>query len=120
MNARILGTGLLAATSLTLSGATSVHAHGFAGARFFPATLATDDPFVADEWSFPTIAWLRDADDVATTSYSLDFAKRITRDFALGISADYVHLRPPGGPSVEGFDNLAVSGKYQLFADAPS
>jgi hypothetical protein len=23
--------------------------HGFAGRRFFPATLSTDDPFVADE-----------------------------------------------------------------------
>ena len=30
-------------------------AHGFAGKRFFPATLATDDPFVADELSLPTI-----------------------------------------------------------------
>ena len=30
-------------------------AHGFAGKRFFPATLATEDPFVADELSLPTI-----------------------------------------------------------------
>ena len=29
----------------------TVSAHGFAGKRFFPATLATDDPFVADELS---------------------------------------------------------------------
>jgi hypothetical protein len=28
--------------------------HGFAGSRFFPATLSTDDPFVADELSLPT------------------------------------------------------------------
>ena len=27
------------------------YGHGFAGARFFPATLSTDDPFVADEFS---------------------------------------------------------------------
>ncbi|MBO0696408.1 MAG: hypothetical protein J2P56_09965, partial [Verrucomicrobia bacterium] len=26
-------------------------AHGFAGSRFFPATLSTDDPFVNDELS---------------------------------------------------------------------
>src|SRR6476646_5026684 len=31
-------------------------AHGFAGKRFFPATLATDDPFVADELSLPTLS----------------------------------------------------------------
>src|SRR5215467_9385058 len=27
-------------------------AHGFAGQRFFPTTLAVDDPFVSDELSF--------------------------------------------------------------------
>jgi hypothetical protein len=115
-----LGAGLLACASLTLSSATSVSAHGFAGARFFPATLATDDPFVADEWSFPTIAWSRDADQVATTSYALDFAKRITRDFAVGFSGSYLQLRQPAGPALDGFDNLSVSGKYQLIIDASS
>ncbi len=30
--------------------------HGFAGARFFPATLSTDDPSVNDELSLPTIS----------------------------------------------------------------
>jgi CopC domain len=30
--------------------------HGFAGARFFPATLSTDDPFVNDELSLPTVS----------------------------------------------------------------
>ncbi len=120
MNARIPAIGFLAASSLIAAGETGVQAHGFAGARFFPATLVTDDPFVADEWSFPTIAWSRDADDVATTSYSMDLAKRITRDFALGLSATFVDVRPPGGPFAQGFDNVAVSGKYQLFVDAPS
>jgi len=31
-------------------------AHGYAGARFFPATILTDDPFVADELSLPTVS----------------------------------------------------------------
>ncbi len=31
-------------------------AHGFAGQRFFPATIATEDPFVADELSLPTVS----------------------------------------------------------------
>jgi hypothetical protein len=30
-------------------------AHGFAGERFFPATILTDDPFVADEISLPQV-----------------------------------------------------------------
>lgn len=33
-------------------------AHCFVGARFFPATLAIDDPCVADELSLPTVDWL--------------------------------------------------------------
>jgi len=49
------------ALALALS-LTSVHvaqAHGLIGKRFFPATLATDDPFVADELSLPTISYLK-------------------------------------------------------------
>src|SRR5574341_1695420 len=37
---------------LCLSLPVLVRAHGFAGQRFFPTTLAIDDPFVADELSF--------------------------------------------------------------------
>ena len=41
-------------------GATSrAYGHGFAGARFFPATLSTDDPFVSDELSLPTVSTIR-------------------------------------------------------------
>ena len=38
-----------------MSPAGDAAAHGFAGQRFFPATILTDDPFVADEMSLPTI-----------------------------------------------------------------
>ena len=34
-------------------------AHGIIGQRFFPATLAIDDPFVADELSLPTVSFMR-------------------------------------------------------------
>ena len=37
-------------------------AHCFVGARFFPATLATDDPCVADEMSLPTVSWSKTGD----------------------------------------------------------
>src|ERR1700737_3677464 len=38
---------------------TDAFAHCFVGARFLPATLATDDPCVADEMSLPTVSWSR-------------------------------------------------------------
>lgn len=97
-----------------------VMAHGFAGKRFFPATLATDDPFVADELSLPTITSRKTAargDQPATreTSTSIDFTKRITPDFGLGLGASYLHLQPDDAPTQNGFDNLSASLKYQFY-----
>jgi len=43
------------ALALSLTSVQVAQAHGLIGKRFFPATLATDDPFVADELSLPTI-----------------------------------------------------------------
>ena len=37
----------------------SAFSHGFAGDRFFPATLTTDDPFAASELSLPTFREMR-------------------------------------------------------------
>jgi hypothetical protein len=92
-------------------------AHGFAGKRFFPATLATEDPFVADELSLPTVASRRNGEDPATLeqSLSVDLSKRITSDFGIGVGASYLRQRPEGGPAVKGFDNFAASAKYQFY-----
>ena len=38
--------------------ASNAVAHGVAGKRFFPP-LATDDPFVADELSLPTVSMIK-------------------------------------------------------------
>jgi len=63
------------------------YAHGFAGARFFPATLSSDDPFVADELSLPTVSTIRTPDDGGTrqTDISVDIAKRITPQLGIEI-----------------------------------
>lgn len=93
-------------------------AHGFAGSRFFPATLATDDPFVADELALPTISSFKDADGLRTTTYSADFAKRLTANFGLEFGASYIHLSAPGEPTESGFDNVSLGAKYQFLLDA--
>ena len=56
----------LALLLIALSAA-EAFAHCFVGPRFFPATLATDDPCVADEMSLPTVAWSKTGDVPATT-----------------------------------------------------
>ena len=92
------------------------YGHGFAGARFFPATLATDDPFVSDELSLPTVSTIRTPENGGTreTDISVDISKRITPEFAIGIGDTFTALNPHEGPAVNGFGNLELSGKYQL------
>ena len=64
---------------------TDALAHCFVGARFFPATLAVDDPCVADELSLPTVSWSRTADVPPATEWdvSAEVSKRITEDFGI-------------------------------------
>jgi hypothetical protein len=90
--------------------------HGFAGARFFPATLSTDDPFVSDELSLPTVSTIRTPDDGGTreTDISVDIAKRITPEFAIEIGDTFTTLNPQDGRAANGFGNLELGGKYQL------
>ncbi len=97
-------------------------AHGFAGKRFFPATLATDDPFVADELSLPTFSKRRTEEDGSSTTEttaSVDFSKRVTRDFGVGVEATWLRLEPRDGTRVQGWDNFALSAKYQFYKSEP-
>ena len=97
-------------------------AHGFAGKRFFPATLATEDPFVADELSLPTLSRRRTVDESSSSSdtgVSVDFSKRVTADFGVGFGAAWLRQQPRGGPRQQGFDNFALNAKYQFFQSDP-
>ena len=103
---------LVAAAPIALT-ASSAQAHGLIGKRFFPATLATDDPFVADELSLPTISYLklRGDDDAADEADQperrvLKAAEPRTRHLARGT---FTMLDPDEGSSVSGFDNLEIS-----------
>lgn len=107
-----------AAAICTAAFAHRAEAHGFAGARFFPATIQTDDPFVADEGSLPTITWNPTAPDGSKeTDYGIDLAKRITPDFGVTFSEQWRVVRPGGATSVSGWDALTTGQQYQLFVD---
>ncbi|MBI1824470.1 MAG: hypothetical protein HYR80_10215 [Nitrospirae bacterium] len=95
-------------------------AHGIVGQRFFPATLAVDDPFVADEMDLLGYAYLpspepADATHTLSQTFKVGVSKRLTRDLGLELSAAYLKDSFDGADSVEGFDNLAVAVKYILF-----
>ncbi len=103
----------------TIYAPTKSSAHGFEGDRFFPPTIQTDDPFATDELSFPTISIFNnpageDGPKTREIGISFEFSKEIFPKFALGISGGYTILNPKGASSVHGFDNLALSAKYQL------
>ena len=95
-------------------------AHCYVGARFFPATLATDDPCVADEMSLPTVAWSKTGDIPAGTEVdiSVEISKRITEDFGVSIGDTWSQIRQPGNPTLAGFGNLETTFQYQLMKDA--
>src|ERR1700693_6364320 len=91
----------------SVTAADAAFAHGLAGKRFFPATLVTDDPFVADELSLPTISTIKtpaSGDEPATreTDFSVDLSKRITENLDIGFGVTYKQLRPDGGDTQRG------------------
>src|SRR6266513_944861 len=91
--------------------------HGFAGARFFPATLSTDDPFVNDELSLPTVSSIVTPEEGGTreTEISVDIAKRITPNFGIEVGESFIDLRPRDERSANGFGNLELGAKYEFF-----
>jgi hypothetical protein len=102
---------------------TAVSAHEIVGNRFFPATLAIDDPGVNDELAFPTIARSKTSATADTPAFkqmdvSGEFSKRITEDFAISVAPTWSKLYAPGGPNMmgaSGFQNLGTTFKYRLY-----
>jgi hypothetical protein len=104
-----------------------VQAHGFEGDRFFPPTVSTDDPFATDELSVTASMFNNPAASDGSSpktrevDVSSEFDKEIFPKFALGVSGTYINLDPHDhqGPAQDGFDNVSLSLKYQLWENAP-
>ena len=108
--------------ALCIAAPVLVQAHGFAGKRFFPATLATEDPFVADELSLPTnfhqnFPASGDEPGGHETDFAVDMSKRITENLGIGLGATYKIVHPDAGDTQRGFDNLEASVKYKFYQD---
>ncbi len=83
-------------------------AHGVAGDRFFPATIATDDPFAADELALPTVGISGGDRD-----YDFEWSKTIFKDFSISIGGGYADAG--GGPS--GWNNVEITPTWQFLTD---
>jgi hypothetical protein len=86
-------------------------AHGIVGDRFFPATIATDDPFAADELALPTVTLGNHAED-----YDFEWSKTILPHVSVSFDGGYSH--ESGGPS--GWHNLEITPTWQFLTDAGS
>ncbi len=116
--ASFLGGGMLFA--VTLGGAWPAMAHGLIGKRFLPATLAIDDPFVADELSLPTVLHIKmpaskDIPPLQQTDISGEFSKRLSPNLGVSLGGLWKFLDPNDGKSHSGFDNMDVTLKYVFF-----
>ncbi len=119
MKPRIFLIGFLC-IGMLVTGAGLASAHGLAGKRFFPATLAVDDPFVSDELSLPLVSHIKEpasGEEPATvrTEITGEFAKRITPNLGFSLGGTLLHLNPDEGSSPTGWDNMDVGLKYQFF-----
>src|ERR1700761_3463276 len=78
----------IAATVAAIVVPNNVFAHGFEGDRFFPPTIALDDPFATDELMFPVLSFFRSppgdgSPAVGTLDLGFEFDKEIFPKFSL-------------------------------------
>ena len=106
------GFALLAVSLVLPQGA---DAHGVVGDRFFPATIASDDPFAADELALPTISLGNHDED-----YDFEYTKTIFPQVAVSFEGGVVNAHPPGGPNASGWDNFEITPMWQFATDADS
>lgn len=122
MSSRTLRAALCGAATLFMPCALAL-GHEIAGNRSFPATLAIDDPGVADELALPTWSTYKTGDDPSVRQHDVsgEFSKRITEDFAISFGSTWSRISAPGGPAMtgaSGFQNLETTFKYRLFKSA--
>jgi hypothetical protein len=122
MTIKRLGVHLIIA-ALLFGAAPAAWGHGLIGQRFFPATLAIDDPFVADELSLPTVSFMRFHQSDAgpafrQTDISGELSKRLSPNLGFSLGGDYTILDPSHGKTESGFDNMEVSLKYVFWKSA--
>jgi hypothetical protein len=91
-----------------------VSAHGFVGDRFFPPTIATDDPFATDELLLPSYSYIQNP-GVTETDVGFEFDKEIFPHLAVGIADQRIFQKRAGQPAINGWDDLSLSVKYQLW-----
>jgi hypothetical protein len=108
---------LLACELISFASPLSALAHGFAGDRFFPATVTTDDPFAASELSLPTAAAIRQPGNppIKDIDLSSDLSILILPDIALTLSDGYQIQKSANQRALTGLDQAQANVLYEFF-----
>ncbi len=107
-----------------LTCATPALAHVTAGPRVFPVTLNFDDPGVGDELSLPALTYVRNpsgggAGPGHEVDLGFEYDKRITEHTAIILNTGYDIGQRNGAKTEWGFENLVITGKWQVITNAP-
>lgn len=97
-------------------------AHGFAGDRFFPATISTDDPFAASELSLPTVSFIRQPSGngpIKVTDISADLSVLVFPRIAVTIGDGYQIAKPAHQRALTGFDNARANVLFEFYENDP-
>jgi hypothetical protein len=97
-------------------------AHGFAGDRFFPATISTDDPFAASELSLPTVSFIRQPSGngpIKVTDVSADLSVLVFPRIAVTIGDGYQIAKPANQRGLTGFDNARANVLFEFYENDP-
>lgn len=105
----------LGAITCLLLSSVAAEAHGVVGNRFFPATMAVDDPFAADELALPTVSWLTPNGEPQEAEAEFEWSKTIVKGFALSFGGGYMHSRAGGG-----WSNLEITPIVTFVRDPDS
>src|SRR5215831_4812752 len=94
-------------------------AHGIAGNRFFPGTMAFDDPAVADEFLVePLFSHPPDTDstfNVIDNVLDWSFVRLLTPETAIGVNDGWIHRSGSGFPTQSGFDQSSITLKALMY-----
>jgi hypothetical protein len=93
--------------------------HGYAGDRFFPPTITTDDPFAADELALPTISFVKGSDNTKETDVGFELDKLIFPNLSFGVSDTHIFLQPNHERRTNGWDNVELNLKYNAYINEP-
>ena len=102
-----------------LAGGHAAHAHGIAGNRFFPGTLAFDDPAVADEAIVPLYSTFKHPAEigdgqVTDNAFNWSLFRLLTPTLGVGVDSGWVH-RNWGVGRRSGFEITSVDLKGEVY-----